>query len=31
MKKMLISVRKAIESGNMIFFGANAKAIKSLG
>ena len=28
-KKMLISVRRAVESGNMIIFGANAKAIKS--
>ena len=30
MKKMLISERKAIESGNMIIFGANAKALKNL-
>ena len=30
MKKMLISVRKAIESCNMIIFGANAKAINRL-
>ena len=30
MKKMLISVRKAVESCNMIIFGANVKAIKSL-
>ncbi len=30
MKKMLISVRKAVESGNMIIFGANAKAVKNL-
>ncbi len=30
MRKMLISVRKAVESRNMIIFGANAKAIKRL-
>ena len=29
-EKMLISVREAIKSGNMIIFVANAKVIKSL-
>ena len=27
---MLISVRKAVESGNIIIFGADAKALKRL-
>ena len=30
MKKLLISVRKAVESGNMIIFGANVPALRQL-
>ncbi len=30
MKKLLISARKAVESGNMIIFGANVSALRQL-